>query len=40
MEEKGEDVALTINKIYFIADQAVVLPEERPRLKAPAETLK
>lgn len=40
VEKKGEGVALTINKKHFIADQAVVLPEERPRLKALAETLK
>ena len=40
VEERKEGVALTLNKIHFIADRAVVLPEEKPRLKALAETLK
>lgn len=40
VEEKAEGVALTLNKIHFVADQAVVLPEERPRLQALADALK
>jgi len=40
VEKRKEGVALTLNKIHFIADRAVVLPEEKPRLKALAETLK
>ena len=40
VEEKSEGVALTLNKIHFIAEQAAVLPEEKPRLKALAGTLK
>ncbi|MBW8003245.1 MAG: OmpA family protein [Planctomycetes bacterium] len=39
VEEKSEGVALTLNKIHFIAEQAVVLPEEKSRLKALAGTL-
>lgn len=40
VEEKGGGVALTLNKIHFVPDQAVVLPDERPRLNALADTLK
>jgi OOP family OmpA-OmpF porin len=40
VEERGNGVALTVNKIHFVADQAVVLPEERGRLDALADTLK
>jgi OOP family OmpA-OmpF porin len=38
--ESTEGVALTLNRIHFVADQAVVLPEEGPRLEALAQTLK
>ena len=34
VEERAEGVALTLNKIHFVADQAVVLPDEKPRLAA------
>jgi OmpA-OmpF porin, OOP family len=37
---KKEGVSLSINRIHFIADQAVVLPEEKPRLEAVAEALR
>jgi OOP family OmpA-OmpF porin len=40
VEERDDGVALTLNKIHFIADQAVVKPEEYERLDALAETLK
>jgi len=40
VEEREEGVALTLNKIHFIADKAVVKPEEYARLDALAETLK
>jgi len=40
VEERDDGVALTVNKIHFVADQAVVLPEERERLDALARTLK
>ena len=40
VEEKVEGVALTLNKIHFVPDQALVLPEEQPRLEVLAETLK
>jgi outer membrane protein OmpA-like peptidoglycan-associated protein len=40
IEEKEEGVALTINKVHFVADQAAVLPGEKGRLSAVAEALK
>jgi len=40
VEERDEGVALTVNKIHFVADKAVVLPDERARLDVLAETLK
>jgi OOP family OmpA-OmpF porin len=40
VEEREEGVVLTINKIHFIADQAVVRPDELSRLNTLAETLK
>ena len=40
VETRKEGVALTLNKIHFIADKAIILPEEKPRLKALAEALK
>ncbi len=38
--ETEEGVSLTLNKIHFVPDQAAVLPEEKSRLDALAETLK
>ena len=40
IESREEGVVLSINRIHFVADQAVILPEERPRLQAVAEALK
>jgi len=40
VEEKKEGVALTLNRIHFVADQAVVLPREKERLKSVARALK
>ncbi|MBN1799590.1 MAG: OmpA family protein [Spirochaetales bacterium] len=40
VEEREEGVALTLNKIHFIADKAVVKPEEYSRLDALVEALK
>ncbi len=40
VEEREEGVALTINSIHFIANKAIVLPEERPRLEKLASLLK
>ncbi|MCD6122620.1 MAG: OmpA family protein [Spirochaetales bacterium] len=40
VETRKEGVALTLNKIHFIANKAVILPEEKPRLKVLAEALK
>jgi outer membrane protein OmpA-like peptidoglycan-associated protein len=38
--QKPEGVSISLNKIHFIAEQAVVLPEEKPRLEALAAALK
>ena len=38
--ETEEGVKLTLNNIHFIADKAIILPEEKERLDALAETLK
>lgn len=38
--ETEEGVKLTLNNIHFVADQAIILPEEKDRLAALAETLK
>ncbi len=40
VEKRKEGVALTINSIHFIANKAIVLPAERPRLRKLAEMLK
>jgi OOP family OmpA-OmpF porin len=40
VEQKKEGVAVTLNDIHFVAEQATVLPEDVPRLEAVAETLK
>jgi OmpA-OmpF porin, OOP family len=40
VEQKKEGVSITLNKIHFVAEQAVVLPEDVPRLEAVAETLR
>ncbi len=37
--QKPEGVSVSLNSIRFIADQAVVLPEEKPRLEALAAAL-
>ena len=33
-------MSVTLNDIHFVAEEAVVLPDERPRLQAVAEALK
>lgn len=38
--ETEEGVKLTLNNIHFVADRAIILPEEKERLAALAETLK
>jgi outer membrane protein OmpA-like peptidoglycan-associated protein len=38
--QTAEGVAISLNNIRFIAEQAAVLPEEAPRLKALADALK
>lgn len=38
--ETDEGVSLTLNKIHFVPDQAVVLPEEEGRLDSVADALK
>ena len=40
VSKREEGVALTINRIHFVANKAIVLPEEKPRLKVLADTLK
>lgn len=40
VEKRKEGVALTINKIHFVADRAVVLPDEQARLKILADALR
>ncbi len=40
VRETDEGVTLSIPDIRFVADQAVILPEERPRLEAVARALK
>lgn len=39
VESRDEGVALSLNRIHFVADQAVILPEEEPRLEAVAQAL-
>jgi outer membrane protein OmpA-like peptidoglycan-associated protein len=39
VEEREEGVVLTLNRIHFVADQAVILPEEESRLAAIADSL-
>ncbi len=40
VSKREEGVALTINRIHFVANKAIVLPEEKPRLKVLADALK
>ncbi len=40
VEQTPEGVSVTLNSIRFVADQAAVLPEEKPRLEALADALK
>ena len=40
VRETEEGVSLTLGGIHFVPDQAVVLPEEVPRLKAVADALR
>jgi OOP family OmpA-OmpF porin len=37
---RDEGISISVNNIHFIAEQAVVLPEEKPRLAALADALK
>ncbi|MBN1411193.1 MAG: OmpA family protein [Spirochaetales bacterium] len=40
IEKRDEGVALTLNKIRFVANKDIILPEEKGRLNKIAETLK
>lgn len=39
VDETGEGTRVTLHDVHFVPDQAVILPDERPRLAAIADTL-